>query len=232
MIKGIKKYFEVRARAKRIKRLKDSIAPYLKKDFGVELNFKLWVTKGARFRASRRNQIQHELSTQTLEYLSVYLIIVGLFSAFKIQVPGLAYEDHVAFITTSISIIILSYTHFETSKEYALKAEKFHQCSLEIGELYNKLRMVKTFDGIVDKEKEIAKISDKYDKILLKYSNHEPIDYDMFTTTKAAYFKLTTCQVYRIKFVNYFLVRFKYDLFIFTPPIAILAILVYNFIND
>jgi len=41
LINRIKRYFKVRARARRIKLLKGSIAPYLKKDFGVELNYKV-----------------------------------------------------------------------------------------------------------------------------------------------------------------------------------------------
>ena len=224
----IKRYFKIRARAIRIKRFRDSIAPYLRKDFGVELNYKLWTTKGARFVASRRNKIQNELSSQTLEYLSVYLIIIGLLSAFKIKIPGLPFEEHLAFITTAISIVILSFSHFETSKEYAVKSEKFHQCSLEIGELYSSLRMVKTFTTIINKEPEIAKISKKYDKVLLKYINHDPIDFEMFMTTKPRYFKISWLDVALIKIRNYFIVRFKYHLFMYVPPIVIIIIFLCN----
>ncbi len=54
MINKINLYFKKIRRAKRIKRLKKRQPPYLKKDFGVELNYKLWFTKGARFSASER----------------------------------------------------------------------------------------------------------------------------------------------------------------------------------
>lgn len=68
-----------RKRAKRIKKIKNCTPPpYLKKDFGVELNFKLWTTKGARFAASDRNKKLNSLSYQTIGYLSVYLIIINL----------------------------------------------------------------------------------------------------------------------------------------------------------
>jgi len=188
----------------------------------------LWTTKGARFSASRRNKIQHELSSQTLEYLSAYLIIVGLLSAYKIEIPGLKYENHVTFILTALSILILIFSHFETSKEYAIKSEKFHQCSLEVGELYNRLRMVKTFSHIVNKEKKISKISKKYDKVLHKYDNHNPIDFAMFKTTKPGYFKLSWLDVKLIKLQYYIMTQLKYHVFIYLPAIILTVIILSN----
>ncbi|AXG74092.1 SLATT domain-containing protein [Flavobacterium arcticum] len=227
----IELYFKKRARARRIKRLKNSIAPYLKKDFGVELNYKLWTTKGARFSASRRNKIQHELSSRTLAYLSAYLIIIGLLSAYEIKISGFDYEKYVAFITTSIAILILVFTHFETSKEYAIKSEKLHQCSLEVGELYNELRMIKTFDTIQNKEDRISRVSKKYEKILQKYENHTSIDFDMFTTAKSDYFKLSWFDIKLIKIEFYILVKLKYHIFMYFPLLFIIYIIIKSLFN-
>lgn len=223
MLKNVRLYFKKVARAKRIKRLKNSIAPYLKKDFGVELNYKLWTTKGARFSASRRNKIQNELSTKTVGYLSVYLTIIGLLSVYEIDISDFMDVKYLNFTLTGISLLILIFSQFETSKEYAIKSEKFHQCSLEIGELYNKLRMVKTFTTIVNKEKEIAKISKHYDRVLHKYDNHIPVDFDVFRITKPDYFKLSSWNVRVIKLSFYMQVKFKYHLFIY-GPVFLLAI--------
>ena len=81
----LRQYWKKVQRAKRIKKFRSKIAPYLKKDFGVELNYKLWITKGARFKASERNLICGNLSAQTIVYLSAYLIIVNLVTIYKIS---------------------------------------------------------------------------------------------------------------------------------------------------
>jgi hypothetical protein len=222
MFKRIKLYCKKVSRAKRIMRLRNSIAPYLKKDFGVELNYKLWTTKGARFSASRRNKIQNELSTKTVGYLSVYLTIIGLLSVYEIDVSDFMDIKYLNFTLTGISLLILIFSQFETSKEYAIKSEKFHQCSLEIGELYNKLRMVKTFTTILNKEPEISKISKHYDRVLHKYDNHIPIDFDIFRITKPDYFRLSSWDVRIIKIRFYMQVKFKYHLFIYGPIIILI----------
>lgn len=194
------------------------IAPYLQKDFGVELNYKLWTTKGARFAASHRNKIQNELSSKTLGYLSAYLTIVSLLTVYKIPFEPIG-ENYLNFTITALSILILIFSQFETAKEFSIKSERFHQCSLEIGELYNELRIAKTFPNILDHDRFqwIIEISKKYDKVLQKYENHDSIDFDYFKTFKKQYFKLTRVKFCYIKLKHYFFVRFKYHLFIYGP---------------
>ena len=199
------------------------IAPYLQKDFGVELNFKLWTTKGARFAASHRNKIQNELSSKTLGYLSAYLTIVSLLAVYKIPFDPIG-ENYLNFTLTALSILILIFSQFEAAKEFSIKSERFHQCSLEIGELYNELRIAKTFPNLSEENRFhwVIEISKKYDKVLQKYDNHNSIDFDYFKTSKAPYFKLTTTLIYYIKLKHYFFVRFKYHLFIYGPGVFLL----------
>ena len=206
-------------RARRIKTLKSKIAPYLKKDFGVELNYKLWTTKGARFLASERNKNLNTLSSQTIGYLSAYLIIINLITVYKLPFLKDLTLDQLGFTTTALSILILIFSQFESAKNHSIKSEKFHQCGLEIAELYNELRMVKTFKSINDPEKRINEISDKYDIILKKYENHSPIDFLYFTTTKPKYFEINWFEVKWIKIQKYFLIKFKYHLMIYGPII-------------
>lgn len=206
-----------RLRAKRIKKLKSKIAPYLKKDFGVELNYKLWTTKGARFLASERNQKANNLYVRTIGYLSAYLIIVNLINIFNIPFIDELSMNQIGFVTTSLSILILIYSQFENAQNYSIKSDKFHQCGLEIGELYSELRMVKTFKNMEDTEKQIKQISDKYDILLKKYDNHLPIDLLLFKTTNSAYFELCTFDIFWIKIKRYFSVELKYHSMIYGP---------------
>jgi len=219
MLDKIKLYFKKIRRAKRIKRLKKKQPPYLKKDFGVELNYKLWFTKGARFSASERNKKLNELSSKTVGYLSAYLIIINLVNIYNIPFFKKLPENELGFWTTALSILILVYSQFESAKNYSIRGEKFHQCSLEIAELYNQLRMVKT-STLINKQQEeesIKEISKKYDIVLKQHENHSNIDSKEFTTHKPEYFDLTKFDVWAIKAEKYFKLYFKYHLMIYGP---------------
>lgn len=231
MLEKTKNYFKKVRRAKRIKRLRKKQPPYLKKDFGVELNYKLWFTKGARFSASERNKKQNDLSTKTVGYLSAYLIIINLVNIYDVPYLEKLPTNELGFWTSALSILILLYSQFESAKNYAIRGEKFHQCSLEIAELYNELRMVKTSTLITreQEEKSISEISKKYDIILKQHENHSNIDGKEFKTYKSEYFELNKIDVWTIYIEKYFRVYFKYHLMIY-GPIIIFVLNQLNFI--
>jgi len=221
-MKKIVAYLKKLKRASNIKRAKNRIPPYLKKDFGVELNYKLWVTKGARFEAGSRCNKLDSLSVKTVGYLSAYLIIINMLNIYQIPLYVKIPETYLAFITTALSILILIFSQFEYARNYKIQSEKFHQCAIEISELYNKLRMVKTFAHITNKEEEIEKISQQYDLLLKRYENHSPIDTSIFMTTKPGYFELSYIRCLIIKTQGYFITSFKYHFFIYMPVIAMI----------
>ena len=234
MFQKIINYFKKVRRAKRIKRNKKKIPPYLLKDFDVELNFKLWSTAGARFSASRRNQVLHKLSGQCVVYLSAYLIIIG-----SVKIYGLNFwlliltDSEINFASLAFSVLILLFSQSESSENYILKSERYHNCALDISELYKNLRYAKTYhDSDLDKQKTILEISNKYDIILKKYENHMPIDYSTFQLQKPEYFELDFFDINFIK-INYYLnVYFKYHVLIYGPviifTIANLYILIFS----
>ena len=187
------------------------------------MNYKLWITKGARFKASERNNLGDNLSSQTIGYLSAYLIIFNLVNVYDISFLEKFTNDQLGFISTTLSILILLYSQFESAKKHSIKSEKFHQCSLEIAELYNELRMVKTFENIYNREDRIRKISERYDEILKKYENHSPIDLADFRRTKPKYFELNWFGKTWIRIKKFFLVRFKYHLMIYGPILAFIG---------
>lgn len=195
---------------------------YLDKDFSVELNFKFWTTKGARFVASHRLKSINKLSSYSLGFLSAYLIILGLLSVFEIGPESLISTKQFALISTSLSILILVFSQLEGSNDYRLRAEKFHDCALEISELYNKLRYLKTSSM---KQNEINKLSEalsiEYSNVLKKYENHKYIDFLMFQTTKNDYFKLNKLNITVIKLRYYWNTQFLYHTLIILPPILI-----------
>ncbi|WP_167596916.1 SLATT domain-containing protein [Leeuwenhoekiella sp. ZYFB001] len=195
---------------------------YLDKDFSVELNFKFWTTKGARFVASHRLKSINKLSSYSLGFLSAYLIILGLLSVFEIGPELLISTKHFALISTSLSILILVFSQLEGSNDYRLRAEKFHDCALEISELYNKLRYLKTSSM---KQDDINKLSEElsieYSNVLKKYENHKYIDFLVFQTTKNDYFKLNLLNFGIIRLRYYWSTQFLYHVLIILPPILI-----------
>jgi hypothetical protein len=195
---------------------------YLDKDFSAELNFKFWTTKGARFIASHRLKTINKLSLYSIGFLSAYLIIIGLLSIFEISNELMFTTKYLPLISISISILILIFSQLEGSNDYRLRAEKFHDCALEIGNLYNKLRCLKT--SSLEKDyinKQSEDLSIEYNDILKKYENHKYIDYLMFQTTKKDYFKLKNIDIINIKLRYYFSSQLLYHILIITPPILI-----------
>lgn len=229
MIQKILKYLKKVRRAKRIKKLKRKIAPYLQKDFEVELNYKLWSTKGARFIASRRNETLHRLSGQTVGYLSAYLIIVGLVNVYNLKFWMFELNNNqINFASMAFSVLILLFSQLESSENFILKSDRYHNCALDISELYNRLRYTKTYESNNPNKKNVlSDISNEYDKILKRNENHKQIDYLKFQMLKADYFELNTFDKFYINIQYYSKVYLKYHLFMYGPIISFLIINLY-----
>jgi hypothetical protein len=197
--------------------------PYLEKDFGTELNFKLWITKGSRFIANRRLIARHKWSIYTVGVLSVYVIILGMADGFQLNI-GIS-SDISTFATTAMTVIILIFSQLELSKEYSVKAREFHLCGLEIAELYNELRWVKTNEAIKDKTKKVKDISDRYSAVLRRYENHDDIDRLVFHTTYPEYFGLKRRIIAMIWFRYYSKTYASYHIAAATPIVVYFAYL-------
>lgn len=209
-------------RARNIKQLKNIIPPYLQKTFVEELNYKLWVTKGARFNASNRCKKLAQLSNRTIGYLSAYLIIINMINVYEIPFYTKLPDNYLAFGTTALSILILVFSQFESSKNYQIAAEKYHLCALEISVLYDQLRYLKSdVAGIT--QSQISSITDKYENLLRRHENHDPIDFRKFTTTKPKYFELSKIDCYTIRFIYWINTSMKYHLFIYLPIFIFIA---------
>ncbi len=166
---------------------------HLNKTFLEELGYKLWNTKGIRFGAAQRLLTRNNWSTLSLGFLSAYLIIYGLVSVYQISGQSAILDEKViAFSSTTISILLLVFTQYESSQDYKLRSSEFHRCSLEISVLHDEVRLFKTIQTKTDEEKVAFcnVTSKKYQAILGNYPNHEDIDYQMFTTKHRDYYNL------------------------------------------
>ncbi len=136
-------------------------------------------------------------------------------------------ENYFAFTITALSILILIFSQFENAYNFQSLSIQFHNCAREISALYNRHRIIKTFESHTEKEREFEQISQEYNVVLSKFENHDKLDMEKAQIGKP-YFHLTAFQVFLIKRRFYFTYFFKYHFFIWSPLIAFLAYQVYN----
>ena len=173
-----------RIREKRKKEQKD----YLKGKFERELNYQLWVTKGARFAASKRLERMSFLSILSLSLFSAYLIIMSIMQ-YMIDMNELGIPDSVfTFIMVTLSILILVIGQIIDKADLQLRAKKFHKCALKIGRIYNDLRIEKSIKKNESlEEATLIELNMRYQRILSKYPNHDTVDYNKFRSDKPKY---------------------------------------------
>ncbi|GEP40895.1 hypothetical protein BGE01nite_01860 [Brevifollis gellanilyticus] len=187
---------------------KSDLPPYLtKNNWEQELNYKLWITKGARFAAARRCEDLDAAGLWATTILSAYLIIVGLIPYIPHPIFKDISQDLLSFGTAALSIILMAVTLLISMRQYPLQARAFHECSLKIGVLYDRLRQAKEIENEEAKRAQIAAVTRDYEELLPKYANHQPIDLDMFKTLKAEYFKVGWWWCVRCNFRYYRLTK-------------------------
>jgi len=162
-----------------------------KGSYSDKLYDKIRKTKGAKFNAYERLGRRQKRSFYAIGILSAHLIIINLLQPFGLlTVP----DDYsvISFISVSLSIMLLVFVTIENSTEYNLKGNNFHNCTKDLGRVFNDL------DSLIERKvtdtKEYDNISNKYSEILDKYHNHSPIDYEVHKTKHKNDFKLNLFQ--------------------------------------
>lgn len=215
--------FRLRLRKKRLE--KNDLPPYLTKNsWEHELNYKLWITKGARFAAARRCEDMDSSGLWATTILSAYLIIVGLIPYIPHPMFKGVSPELLGFGTTALSIILMAVTLLISIRQYPLQAKAFHECSLKIGVLYDRLRQAKEIDDAEVKRAQIGTVTRDYEEMLPNYSNHQPIDRDMFETQRPGYFKLGWWQITWRKTRYYFRTRAMLDAVIALGVLVIIVV--------
>lgn len=208
-----------------------SYTDYLDKTFLEELNYKVWSTKGSRFNASTRLHQTAKLSNLCSNLLSVYLIALSLLSVYDIYDEASVNRNTIAYSITCLSVLLLVFRQIEKAKEFKVRAIEYHNCGLELSRIYNDLRIYKTLskENIEKEKKDFAvSITDKYQAILEKYTNHLSIDIDLFKTRNAKYHKLSDWDVFKIKVRHFRKTDLIYYVLILLPPIIYYALYIYQ----
>jgi hypothetical protein len=164
---------------------------HLDKDFLEELKHKIWSTKGTRFTADSRLKTIAKYSTLSISFLSAYLIIFGLVSVYNLYNPNAIDANVIAFTITALSILVLVFSLLENAQNYPVKAKNFHDCALDLADLYNELQNYKSYekDSSENDKLEFCKnLQKEYKNILRRYENHDPIDNKKFRIKFPGYY--------------------------------------------
>lgn len=146
-----------------------------------ELYDRLWKTKAARLNAYQRLSKTYYFSSYATSLLSVYVIVLSLLQPYNIITNSNNVKE-ITFASICVSIILLVFVLMESSMQYNLKAEKFHDCAKSISKLSKKFEFVKE-NNLLSEDKKYKKytaIQKNYDEIIDLYENHRPIDFKMF----------------------------------------------------
>lgn len=202
---------------------------HLEKDFLEELSHKIWSTKGARFNASTRYYTISKYSNISNAFLSAYLTIFGLITVYNLYTDALINPNVLAFLITAISIISLVFSLLESSEQYSLKGKEYHDCALDLADLYNELRNFKAYKKEatdIEKMQFVDDLQKRYQSVLRKYPNHNDIDKRRFRMEYKEYYKIIDCfEPFKTSVLYYFKTKFLYHILIIIPFLILLFLI-------
>lgn len=201
---------------------------HLDKDFLEELKHKIWSTKGTRFHADIRNKTTAKYSNLGLTFLSAYLIIFGFLSVYNLYNEEEYSPNLLAFAITATSIFLLIFSVFENTQSYLVKAKNFHDCALDLADVYNELQNYKSYETEASEKEKMQfcfKLQEKYQIILRKYENHEPIDNKMFKLSYPDYYTIKWHEYITVPLTYFVITKLIYLLLMIVPGIIILNII-------
>lgn len=201
---------------------------HLDKDFLEELKHKIWSTKGTRFTADSRFKTIANYSTLSISFLSAYLIIFGLVSVYNLYNPNAINPNVIAFTITTLSILVLVFSLLENSQNYPVKAKNFHDCALDLADLYNELQNFKSYQTTSTEQEKLEFCMNhqkEYQNILRRYSNHDPIDNKKFRLNHPDYYKIKWYEWVLTPLLYFINTRFIYLVTMIVPGIILYIII-------
>lgn len=201
---------------------------HLDKDFLEELKHKIWSTKGTRFTADSRLKTIAKYSTLSISFLSAYLIIFGLTSVYNLYNPNILNSNVIAFTITALSILILVFSLLENAQNYQLKAKNFHDCALDLADLYNELQNYKSYEKNASESKKLefcSNLQKEYQNILRRYENHDPIDNKKFKIKFPDYYEIKWYDWIWIQALYFLNTKFIYLSMMFVPGVILFFVI-------
>ncbi|WP_392347488.1 SLATT domain-containing protein [uncultured Polaribacter sp.] len=201
---------------------------HLDKDFLEELKHKIWSTKGTRFTADTRLKTIANYSTLGISFLSSYLIIFGLVAVYNLFNMKMINPDVIAFTITALSILVLVFSLLENAKNFGVKAKNFHDCGLDLADIYNELQNYKSYNNDSSEKEKMEfchKLQIKYQNILRRYENHNPIDNKQFRLNHPDYYTIKWFEWISTRLTYFIKTKLIYLIMMVVPGIILFMII-------
>lgn len=198
-------------------------------DYTENLRMRMKITKGCKYKASKRLDRKHNLSNTALGFVSAYLVIVNILFAF-LNTSFFSEED-IKIITISLSVIVLLYGQIVFFKDYKLKSYKCKIKAAEIDTILDKLLFeTKHLSNSSVLILRMNQLSKKYTEVIKNDEiGHTQIDYIKFlmdeglTPFKLKEYKYSIIEKLTINFRYYLSGFLHYYALIYLTPIALLS---------
>jgi SMODS and SLOG-associating 2TM effector domain family 5 len=138
-----------------------------------ELYRRAEITKKARYHGARRLAYHAWFSQWTLALLAVGQIVISLIPALKLR--SNFSESYLNFGGIFFGVLVLAYSLLLGMANFSARAQKLHECGLELGRLSRELLLWSCGKNATNKQYSAA-VKNYYD-ILDRHENHTPIDY-------------------------------------------------------
>ncbi len=187
----------------------------------------MWITKGARFNASRRLDNNYYFSLTSISILSVYGISVSFIQDKFIPESCPRVDDIYFLISIILSIFTLTFSLLEGSKNHQVRAERLKLNAIEIEELCRKLEYFIFHPSKSKDEKYEAffVISKEYESLIQKCpENHESEDFELFKAQHGKDFNVHPFQASVVKATLFFKYYWLYCLAVFGVPALMLSL--------
>ncbi len=138
---------------------------------------RVFITRDARFAASRRMSRNKIASKAAEAFLSASIICVSLIS---LQIDNVELSKVISGLTIVLSTFLLVLSLLFSLLDYGKRYDNYNKCGLELSRLYHEIECLKNSKNGVDEEPDgVSSLSDEYENILLKYNlNHTTFDKD------------------------------------------------------
>lgn len=176
----------------------------------------IWKTQGARFAAQRRLTAMHRWSLGSIAVASLYVIALSLIPWF-FQIEQ-AEERWLGLLTVLSAVGILVMSLLEAGQRYEVRAERVHDCGLELGALMGELDVhVAAGRGIEG----LAELRRRYDAILKEHKeNHEDLDHKQFLASRRTDFEIGWVHARAVNFYWVARTYWRFAALIALPPLA------------
>jgi hypothetical protein len=166
----------------------------------TELLRRAEITSKARYNRSRALTKHAAWSQWTLAILAVGQVVISILPIyFKINLSS---KQLLEFGGVFFGVLVLAYSLLLGMANYHSRAQKMHDCGLEMGQLAKKLYLHSC--GANSTNSQYLGSVDEYYKILGKYENHEKIDYlDALTDKSGENSILTSFYHWGLRYIGF-----------------------------